>query len=66
MVLPILTIMKKARYGDPRVNDKILKIVFRHLNQRDSEKLFEDLSKIGGARIKGAANVSCGQFKMRK
>ena len=47
--------MKKAPYGDPRVNDKILRIVFLHLNQRDAEKLFEDLSKIGGARIKGAA-----------
>jgi hypothetical protein len=47
--------MKKAPYGKPAVNDRILKIVLRHLTRPAAEELFEELSKVGGGRIKGAA-----------
>jgi hypothetical protein len=47
--------MKKAPYGDPRVNDRILRIVLRHLTRPAAEELFQELSKIGGAKIKWAS-----------
>jgi hypothetical protein len=43
--------MKKT-YGKSAVNDKILRIVLRHLGQSAAEKLFRDLSKVGGGKFK--------------
>ncbi len=43
--------MKKT-YGKSAVDNKILRIILSHLSQSAAEKLFRDLSKVGGGKFK--------------